>query len=798
MRRIFPIVALFVAWAAFAPSARAIGILIPVEKKVPPLALLNNLVTITIDNQVATTRVEQTFRNHTDRQLEATYIFPVPKGASVDKFSMWVNGTKMKGELLPANKAREIYQSFVQRTRDPGLLEYMDSRLFRLKIYPIPPHGDQKLTLSYRGVAVREKNLVEYIYPLRTSGKATSTLEKFSINVNLKDTNIISNVYSPTHAINITRPGDREARIVFERDQAVLDKDFQLFYTVGDKTGKDVGLTAMMHRPVKSENGYFMLLISPRVEIPKDKQLPRDMVFVLDTSGSMKDDGKLVQAQKALKYCLNNLNPKDRFGLINFATGVDKYAPGLVAVEKDQIERAKKWVDDLEAAGGTAIDDALKEALAMRSKDDSRTFTIVFFTDGEPTIGELAPEKILKNVAARNTANTRIFTFGVGNDVNATLLDTLADQTRAVSTYVRPAEDIEVKVSNLYGKISNPVLANLKLTVGGDLRFLEIYPPQLPDLFHGGQLVVLGRYKGSGHAAITLTGSVGKETKQFVYEANFPAQTNDDRSFVEPIWARRKVGYLLDQIRANGEKKELTDEVIALAKKYGIATPYTSYLVVPDVPVPVAGGGGGVPVPIGAPVPPTALDPGVNGGAPRKVAEFLKGEDKAEKRRSRFEDDRFNKMPSKDKKSARGKALHEAKRQKESFEKARDALARKLAKDVQTGALGVDLSVQSNNLRSQYRLARTALRQANGRQCLEIGGVWIDDGFKPKMKTVTVRAQSPAYFLILKKYPRMKEVFKLGNYLVWVTPSGKVLVIDAADGKENLSNKEIAALFRVK
>jgi Ca-activated chloride channel family protein len=353
-------------------------------------------------------------------------------------------------------------------------------------------------------------------------------------------------------------------------------------------------------------------------------------------------------------------------------------------------------------------------------------------------------------------------------------------------------------VSGLYGKISNPVLANLKLSAGGDMRLMEIYPPHLPDLFHGGQLVVLGRYKGTGHTALTLTGSVGNEKKEFVYEVNFPAQTNDDRSFVEPIWARRKVGYLLDQIRANGEKKELVDEVMVLAKKYGIATPYTSYLVVPDAPVPVAGGGV-VPVPVGGAVPPV-LDPGFKGGHARKLTEFIKEdkEGKAEQRRTRFEDDRYNKMPAKDKKNGAGKAYRAAKRQKEAFEKARDALARHLNKDVQTGALGVDLSVQSNNLRAQYRLTQTALRQANGRQCLEVGGVWIDDGFKPKMKTVTVRAQSAAYFRILQKYPKMRDVFKLGNYLVWVTPSGKALVIDAADGKEKLSDKEIKALFIVK
>src|SRR5205823_673071 len=165
-----------------------------------------------------------------------------------------------------------------------------------------------------------------------------------------------------------------------------------------------------------------------------------------------------------------------------------------------------------------------------------------------------------------------IFTFGVGDDVNATMLDQLSERTRAVSTYVRPAEDIEVKVSGLYGKISHPVLANLKLSAGGAVEFAEVYPQQLPDLFHGGQLVVLGRYRGTGHSALKLTGSIGKDNRDFVYEVNFPEQTKDEREFVEHLWARRKVGYLLDQIRLNGEKKELVDETVLLAKKYGIAT----------------------------------------------------------------------------------------------------------------------------------------------------------------------------------------------------------------------------------
>jgi Ca-activated chloride channel family protein len=301
----------------------------------------------------------------------------------------------------------------------------------------------------------------------------------------------------------------------------------------------------------------------------------------------MRENGKIDQAKKALNYCLNSLDKNDRFALINFATTVNRYKDGLLSADSEQIVQAKKWVDNLDAVGGTAINDALLSALELRSKDEGRTFTIVFFTDGQPTIGETNIDKILKTTFAKNTTNTRIFTFGVGDDVNASFLDQLAEGTRAVSTYVRPQEDIEVKVSSLYSKISHPVLANLKVAPTNEVSFSEVYPAQLPDLFHGQQLIVLGRYTGKGPSALKLTGIVGKETKEFAYDLTFPDKTNDDHRFVEEIWARRKVGYLLDQIRANGEKTELVNEVVALAKKYGITTPYTSWLIVPDGPTPV-------------------------------------------------------------------------------------------------------------------------------------------------------------------------------------------------------------------
>jgi len=805
MRRILPVLLLL----ALAGPVGATGLLIPVEKKLPPLAMLNHQVDITIDDQVAITRIEQTFRNHTDRPLEATYIMPVPKGASVRKFVMWVDGKEMPGELVEAAKARQIYTDIVRRTQDPGLLEYMENNVFRLRVFPIPPRGDQKIAISYTSVAVADQGVVEYRYPLKTDGKALETLEKFAINLTLKSQHPVQNIYSPSHAITITRPNEREARIAFEKDQATLDKDFQLFYTSGTK---DVGMTTVLHRPTSGNDGYFMLLVSPRAELSKSQQVPRDMVFVLDTSGSMRGK-RMIQARHALKQCLNNLAENDRFSIINFATTVNRFTDNLQPATSSNVTSAQKWADTLEATGGTAINDALAAALALRSDDKGRTFSIVFFTDGRPTIGETNGDQILKNALAKNSTNTRIFTFGVGDDVNATLLDQLAEQSRAIVTYVREAEDIDAKVTGLYNKISHPVLANLKLAVSPEIKLYDVYPPQLPDLFHGTQLVVFGRYKGQGTGSIDLTGNIGMEVREFGYEVAFADQTKEDKSFVEDLWARRKVGYLLDQIRINGEQKELVEEVTNLAKRYGITTPYTSHLIVPDAVTPLVrraavnpalpnvafhlNGGDGKEAP-------SALQ--TSGGGQRPVAEFIKeaqhkaGE--AGKSRGDLAEKVLNALP-KDDKSGKSldkttSALNEARDRFFAYRQAGQELKYGQLANVQNGTLGVNLSVASDSLRNVTCMQQNAQRWIGTRNCLEVGGVWIDEAYEASMKTVTIKAHSEAYFRCLERHPELRKVFTIGNYLVWVSPSGTALVVDAVNGEETMTDTAIDALFVAK
>jgi Ca-activated chloride channel homolog len=823
----FALPALVVALAA-SGSARAAGLLIPDDVKVPPLAMVNHKVTAVIDEQVAITTFEQTFRNHTDRPLEATYIFPVPKGASVDKFTMWVNDKETEGELLDAKHASQVYTEIVRRTRDPGLLEYMGNSMMRLRVFPIPAHGNQKVKVSFKSIALKDGDLVEYIYPLKTDGNSTRTLEEFSVKITLKSQHPIVNIYSPTHAITTTRKGDKEATIEFERNQALLDKDFQLFYGFGDK---DIGLTPLMYKPIGAEDGYFMFLVSPQIE-GEMKRMPRDLVLVLDVSSSMSDI-KMGQAKKALKYCLGQLNADDRFSVIKFSTTVTPFRDKLVPATKDYLEAATKWVDSLRAQGGTAILPALDEALGMRTADAGRPFTVVFFTDGMPTVDETNPDTIVKKTIAKNTANTRIFTFGVGDDVNAAMLDQLAEGTRAVSTYVRPAEDIEIKVASLYSKISNPVLTDLKLTANEAVRLHEIYPPKLPDLFHGTQLVIIGRYTGHGHIAVRLTGMVGADKKEFVYDVTFPEKTISDngKDFVEPLWARRKVGYLLDQIRMNGENPELIGEVMALAKRYGIATPYTSHLVVPDGPMPVIPIGPRPPFPGPRPLDPRfgpmplsapigggggfgALPPGLPMGAngkPGSVEDFAKQQagDKGDgkglaanrgavtEKEMKEAADRLRDEKDPVTRARLAEQLLTYELSKKTWDQSNAAL--KGRKDgYQTGQLGVDLACASNSLRNQERVSLTANRQVYGRNCLEVGGVWIDDAYKADTKSLTVKAMSDAYFRILEAHPEMKDVYRLGNFVVWLSPSGTALVIDQNDGKEKLDDAEIAALFAKK
>ena len=541
-----------------------------------PLELVSHQVEAKVTDQFATTTVDQEFFNPNDRRMEGTFLFPVPKGAQVRKFTMQIGGKSVEAELLSSEKARQIYEDIVRRAKDPALLEYAGRDLFKVRIFPIEPRERKRITLRYEQLLKSDSGLVAYSYPLGTEKFSAQPVKNFSLKLTLETKRPLKSIYSPSHSVEIKRDGGTRATVGFEARDTRADTDFQLYFA---PEGGDVGLNLLTYR-ADDGDGYFLLLASPGVDVKENKIVPKDVAFVLDTSGSMAGK-KLEQAKKALLFCVANLNDHDRFEVVRFSTESEALFDKLAPADRQHRTRAEEFIQGLKPIGGTAIYDALQRALKLRPEKSDRPFVIIFLTDGLPTVGITGEDQIVAGITPEHAATTRIFCFGIGTDVNAHLLDKIAEKTRAFSQYVLPDEDIEVKVSNFYSKIKEPVLANPRLDFPDILRATKMYPSPLPDLFKGEQLVLAGRFTGKGRGKILLTGTVNGERRTFTYDAEFPAEARE-HDFIPRLWATRRVGYLLDEIRLHGENKELRDEVTDLARQYGIVTPYTAYLILED------------------------------------------------------------------------------------------------------------------------------------------------------------------------------------------------------------------------
>jgi Ca-activated chloride channel family protein len=541
-----------------------------------PLEVTYHHVNVKIDGQIATTSVDQEFYNPNPQRLEGTYLFPIPKGGQIDKFTMEIGGQQVQAELLAADKARAIYEDIVRKLKDPALLEYAGRDVFKVRVFPIEPNSRKRITLSYSQVLTSDAGLISYSYPLNTEKFSAKPIKNVSIKVDLQTKGSLKTIYSPSHAVEIKRDGPNKATVSFEAADVQPDTDFTLYFA---PEPDEVGLNLLTYKTT-GEDGYFLLLASPGMDAKEHQVVSKDVVFVLDTSGSMSGK-KITQAKKALEFCVENLNDGDHFELVRFSTEVEPLFDQLVAASPANRAKAGDFIKDLRANGATAIDDALRKALSLRPADSARPFVIIFLTDGMPTIGVTDEDQILGNVKQNDTGRTRIFCFGIGTDVNTHLLDKLTEQSRGSSQYVLPEEDIEVKVSSFFAKIKEPVLANPTLKFTGDIRATKLYPAALPDLFKGEQLVLAGRYSGHGSSVVIIEGMVNGATRKFTYEVKFPEESSD-HEFIPRLWATRRVGNLLDEIRLHGENGELRDEVTQLARKYGIVTPYTAYLIVED------------------------------------------------------------------------------------------------------------------------------------------------------------------------------------------------------------------------
>ncbi len=578
-RVLIALVALVGLSALAAPAAADGIIIVEPPPEIPPIRLDEALtikyhrVTVDIKDQVATTRVDQVFINEHSWTAEGTYVFPLPDGAAVSEFIMWVDGTPVTGEILEADEARQIYNDIVSRMRDPALLEYVGRDMLKASIFPIPPGEERRIELEYSQVLPLDNGLVHYVYPLSTERFSARPLEEVTIRVEVESQDPIKAVYSPSHQVYIERDGDYRALVGLEQFDVRPEKDFELYYTVSPQ---DVALNLLSCKEA-GEDGFFLLLVAPNVEVDPDEAPAKDVILVLDVSGSMEGE-KLDQAKEAALFILEHLNPNDRFDIVAFSTGLRTFAGRMESAAR--WEEAAAFVGRLEALGGTDINRALLEALATADKE--RPTMLIFLTDGLATEGVYETPAILDNVRAAAGRNVRLFSFGVGYDVDTDLLDALALDHGGTSTYVRPGQRLDEEVSAFYAKVSTPVLADIELDFG-DIVVEQLFPQPMPDLFAGTQLALVGRYRNGGPSTITLSGRVNGEPVSFSYHDHvFHSRSDDTRGFIARLWATRAIGHYLTQIRLHGENSEWVETIVNLSIRYGIITPYTSFLIDED------------------------------------------------------------------------------------------------------------------------------------------------------------------------------------------------------------------------
>jgi Ca-activated chloride channel family protein len=559
------------------PTVRAAGLLIADGGSGGMMEIKEHNVHVTINNGIAVTEVTQVFQNNEDRVVEALYTFPVPRGASVANFSMWINGKEMVGEVLEKQRAREIYESYKQKRRDPGLLEQVDYRTFEMRVFPIAPRAEQKVKVVYYQELNVDHDVATYVYPLATQtrpGANTHTTGTFAINADIRSEIPITSIQSPSHkdAFAIAKHGENYAQASLEAKQGDLSRDVVLYYQIArPRTGIDV--IASKHG---GEDGYFAMTLTAGEELPQ-KDGVMDYVFVLDISGSMGDDGKLDTSRQSLGAFINALGEQDRFELLAFNV---QPTPAFNALRKaDAAAKAEaiKFLSSQQARGGTVLAPTMQTAYryADTAQQNPRPLNVIILSDGMTEQKERAE---LLNLIKQRPAGARVFCIGVGNDVNRGLLEQLADESGGLCALISREDDFARQAEAFRRKLLRPVATDLKIDFGG-IDVYDVEPRQLPNLYHGSPVRVYGRYKGSGTTKISLAGNVlGKPISQSV-EIDLPDK-DDTNPEIERMWAWRRVDRLLKEADAGEARNSSTiGEIVRLGEGYSIATEYTSFIV---------------------------------------------------------------------------------------------------------------------------------------------------------------------------------------------------------------------------
>lgn len=681
----------------------------------PPTSILriSSAVRVQVEGRVARVEVEEQFRNNGGGVAEGTYLYPMPGEAVFTDFSLWMGEQEVRGEMMQAEQARGIYEEIVRRLKDPALLTLEGHGLIRARVFPIQPGETRKVVLRYTQMLDRSGDALRLRYAIgnrdrgreRGRGDGDSGFQdQFSLRVTLPETNELGTPYSPTHQLSTRRMGERVIVTLVPEASG----DVELFIPL--RRGL-VGTSLVTHAP-GGEPGFFMLLLAPP-QMEEGDVIPRDLSLVVDVSGSM-SGVKIDQAKAAILQTLETLRSADRFRLVAFSSAVRNFRPGFVPATAANIAAARRFADNLTANGGTNIAGAL-DAVLSQAPSEERLPIIIFLTDGIPSVGEQAPDRIAEAAGTRIGRN-RIFTVGVGHDVNTYLLDRLAKEGRGSAEYVAPDADVEVAVGSLASKIQHPALVNLRI-VQSPVNLIQSYPNDLPDLFFGEELVVFGRYRGEGTGTVVIEGERNGRRERFTARGAFPA-TDDDNDFIPKLWASRRIGELTRQIRIEGTTSSLVEQVRDLGLRYGILTEYTSYLV---------------------------LEPGMGDRPMRAEEQANQARPLAAAPRSQTGAGAFARADASAKLSSTGSVAES------------DQLAERRMRDL-------------SNETSQ------PMRRAGSKMFRLVGQAWVDVAHRDSLTVTAIAPFSDAYFALARALPELNQYLSIGDEILVAGKRGSIKI----------------------
>ena len=735
-----------------AGSASAQGILLPNGDGATPLRQTEQRVHFQVTDDLTVAHVTHEFRNETDTALEAIYYFTLPKGATTTDFAMWMDGKRIKGEVLPRERARAVYDSIVSRLRDPALLETSDGDLFTASIYPIPPRGTQRIEVEFAMPNLHKNGLLQLHYPISRS--EVGAAERLSFEADIDSRNEITSIQAP-YDEPTRRIDGRQAEVKIERNKAQRDDIALLVATSGD----DLGLSLVTFDPDGNEGdeGYFMATLSASSDLLREGALDRQMTIVIDRSGSMAG-GKLAQAQVMLRKTIDSLGERDTFNLISFSRDTELLFATPRAATRGNRDEALRFVDGLVADGDTNIEAALRVALEQPTRS-GRPHAVVFVTDGLPTRGERDIDALLQLAKGSRTqrddrpvTSSRIFSFGVGYDVNTRLLDGIARNGDGESGYVRPSEDISDIVGGFVAGLASPLVTGLQLDFGDQVT--DLHPRILPDLYPGRPITVFGRFSSPMSQEVTLRGQARSGSVRTSFGAEFGSSTDSaNAAFVGNLWAARHVADLLDTIRIDGASPERVRTVTEVATRWGIVTPYTSFLVTPE--------GQG------------EEDEGGEGDGEDAEPEFepmrhhISGGVRSERLMEAVSDESYKPAPL------------AAVRREAAPKASRKAEAAAAAPAAEVGRQAVEDSLARNRSRSSLRAeGATSSRFASGRSFSRRGEVWVEAGLGNRSPDRRIVAWSQAYFELLRSHPELREALALGERVV-LSVGGEVVEVTA-------------------